>query len=284
MGLARLNADGDPGPQAELTNTGAIMGTVDYMAPEQALDTKTADARADIYSLGCSLFYLLTGRAAYQGDSLMQKLLAHRDQPIPSIRGVRSDVPEQVEVVFSKMVAKNVGDRYQTMGDVIADLERCSTGQVASFNTQQVSGSSTDEGLADFLKDISATPATPVHSKRSGSLFGKNKNLTLIGGILGVLLLAGLVISLRTKDGTLIIKVNEPGAKVQVLNEEGKVEITRKGENGPITIAVDPGKHRLKVQKDGFKLFSTEFEVESGGKKSITAKLTPVKDRRNGGR
>src|SRR5262249_51945683 len=77
MGLARLSADGDPGPQAELTNTGAVMGTVDYMAPEQALDTKTADARADIYSLGCTLFYLLTGRATFQGDSLMKKLLAH---------------------------------------------------------------------------------------------------------------------------------------------------------------------------------------------------------------
>jgi len=73
MGLARLGGDADGTPQSDLTSTGTIMGTVDYMAPEQALDTKTADARADIYALGCSLCYLLTGKATYEGDTLMKK-------------------------------------------------------------------------------------------------------------------------------------------------------------------------------------------------------------------
>jgi len=125
MGLARLNVEGDAATQAELTTSGVVMGTVDYMAPEQALDTKKADARADIYSLGCSLFYLLTGKAIYGGESVMAKLLAHREQPIPSIRAVRTQAPELVEAVYQKMVSKTVADRYQSATEVIADLERC---------------------------------------------------------------------------------------------------------------------------------------------------------------
>ncbi|MGE3806090.1 MAG: serine/threonine-protein kinase, partial [Gemmataceae bacterium] len=72
MGLARVNADGaNAAPAGELTESGSIMGTCDYMAPEQALNTKRADQRADIYSLGCTLYYLLTGRVMYGGETAM---------------------------------------------------------------------------------------------------------------------------------------------------------------------------------------------------------------------
>ena len=103
MGLARIEGGGDTATQAELTGTGAVMGTVDYMAPEQALSTHHADARADIYSLGCTLHYLLTGQATYEGKTLVAKLLAHRENPIPSLG---AEVPEQIQAVFEKMVAK----------------------------------------------------------------------------------------------------------------------------------------------------------------------------------
>jgi len=282
MGLARISGDA-PG-QAELTNTGTVMGTVDYMAPEQALNTKSADARADIYSLGCSLFYLLTGKATYDGDTLMAKLLAHRDQPIPSIRAIRPEVPEAVEAIFSRMVAKRLEDRYQTMTEVIADLARVTNGQEPSANRLPPSGSFADSGLTDFLRDVSLAPVIPARRPRNALLdkawFNKNKKpLSIGGGVFVLILLAGIVISLRTKDGTLIVKVNEPDAEVQVLSEEGHVEITRKGEKGPITIWVVPGKHQLKVQKNGFELFTKEFEIKSGREQSMTAKLIQMEDK-----
>ncbi len=208
MGLARIETFGDAAPQAELTNTGTVMGTFDYMAPEQALDTKTADARSDIYSLGCSLFYLLTGKAVYQGDTLVEKILAHREQPIPSLRAIRPEVPEQVQAVFGKMVAKGIEDRYQTMTEVIAALETCSKGNGPTVAFQKPVGPVTDTGPTTFLKEISLAPKRPVHTnKGAGLLVGKDKKKLLLigGGILGLLvLLVAIVISLRTNEGTLV--------------------------------------------------------------------------------
>lgn len=139
MGLARFSDTADVDTQAELTGTGTVMGTVDYMSPEQALNTKTADARSDIYSLGITLYYLLVARPAYKGDTMMARLLAHANQPIPSLRDSRPDIAEPIQSVFEKMVAKQADDRYQSMTEVVADLERCQgDGAASSVNVAQL--------------------------------------------------------------------------------------------------------------------------------------------------
>ncbi|MGL4550425.1 MAG: protein kinase domain-containing protein [Gemmataceae bacterium] len=120
LGLARLNAAGAQG--SSITQAGGILGTVDYMPPEQALDSTTIDGRADIYSLGCTLYFLLTGRPVYQASSIMGLLLAHRDGPIPSARAIRPDVPASVDAALARMLAKKPADRPATMDDVCQTL------------------------------------------------------------------------------------------------------------------------------------------------------------------
>jgi len=107
---------------ARLTASGMIMGTIDFMAPEQARDARTADCRADIYSLGCTLYFILTGRTVYSGDTVMKRILAHQTAPIPSLNSVRPDVPNWLDAIFRKMVAKQVTERYQSMTELLTAL------------------------------------------------------------------------------------------------------------------------------------------------------------------
>ena len=173
MGLARIDA-AEINDHTDLTGTGQIMGTIDYMAPEQALDTKHADARADIYSLGATLNYLLTARPMLPGNTQgkkMQALLSTSHEQLASLQPHREDVSDELEQVFQKMVSRDPEERYQTMGEVISALQALlpagpgdsATQPAVSDSVTQAagggSGLSSDSALKRFLErqDVQTT-------------------------------------------------------------------------------------------------------------------------------
>ena len=125
LGLARINERIDrPGEKvSSLTQAGAVMGTPDFMSPEQAMGATDIDHRTDIYSLGCTLYYLLTCRTLYEGPTMMAVLVKHREAAIPSIRDVRTNAPAALDEIYRRMVAKIPAARYASMADVIHALE-----------------------------------------------------------------------------------------------------------------------------------------------------------------
>lgn len=125
LGLARVFRASDEGaaPSGVITVEGEVMGTVDYMAPEQSQDTHTVDDRADIYSLGCTLYRLLTGNPPYPGETSIMKIMAHHDRPIPSLAEACPAAPAGLDALYRRMMAKRPDDRIQTMHEVVRALE-----------------------------------------------------------------------------------------------------------------------------------------------------------------
>ena len=101
-----------------------VLGTADYLSPEQAVDSHGVDGRADIYSLGCAFYFLLTGHPPFPNGTLPQRLMAHQKQLPPSIAKERSDVPAELTAICMKMMAKKPADRYQSMDEVAQALRR----------------------------------------------------------------------------------------------------------------------------------------------------------------
>lgn len=117
LGLARFF--GDDGEQSlTVAHDEKVLGTADYLAPEQALDSHTVDSRADIYGLGCTLYFMLTGHPPFTDGTLAQRLLSHQTKAPPSVLVDRPDIPKSLLDILEKMMEKKPEDRYQTARDV----------------------------------------------------------------------------------------------------------------------------------------------------------------------
>jgi serine/threonine-protein kinase len=173
LGLGRLQKTVNGAISHVVTPTGAVMmGTPDYLAPEQAANFHAADIRADIYGLGCSFYYLLTGRPPFSGSSLVEKVAKHLLEEPASVETFRSDLPAGLAAVLGKMLAKAPEQRFQTPAEVIAALDNPETAASAATESPAL--------------PVALPVAAPVPSSRK-----RNRILALAGT--GALLAVGIL-------------------------------------------------------------------------------------------
>jgi serine/threonine protein kinase len=175
MGIARVQCEappaGDDTTETQLTQAGVIIGTVDFMAPEQAVSLRHADARSDIYSLGCTFFQILVGRPAFDGATVIEKIIAHRERELPSLCELRPDAGAALEAIVERMVAKRPEDRFQSMTDVVLELQRFLATNSSSLAV-----------TANFVEPMPAAPAqstirTPAVTSRIDATAERERDL-----------------------------------------------------------------------------------------------------------
>ncbi|MGL4555204.1 MAG: protein kinase domain-containing protein, partial [Gemmataceae bacterium] len=172
VGLASLSG---------VTLAGQAMGTPSYMAPEQARDATSVDQRADVYSLGCTLYVMITGRPVFEGKTALEVMTRHAADPVPRPELVVKDVPRALSDIVVKMIAKKPDDRYPTMDDSIKALE-------AFLGLQAGKAATTEQHLRVLESGVKAFNASSLANVRG---------LALLGFFGGCLLLSVLMLFTR---------------------------------------------------------------------------------------
>ncbi len=189
MGLARLPAGIDGASTSTMTASGAVMGTPDFLAPEQARSSHDVDIRADLYSLGCTLYFLLTGEVPFPGGTFGEKIARHlMDEPEP-VEKLRPAVPSALGAVVRKLMAKKCDDRYQTPAEVAEALAR---GDEPGASMQPVSATN-QARVVDPTSTLTHNPASLQPKPRPR---GYLRRLAVVAVVLLGLALTGLVIGM----------------------------------------------------------------------------------------
>jgi hypothetical protein len=167
FGLARCGRDSEKA-RSQLTQQGVLMGTADYMAPEQASDSRVADIRADVYSLGCTLYHLLTGRVPFPEGGTVEKIIKHAVELPTPVGALRRDLPVGVVRIIEKMMAKAPEQRFQTpreVAEALAPWTVASNSSAAPMTVLPAPGAST-LSRRSIARPLAAPQITSVASRR----------------------------------------------------------------------------------------------------------------------
>jgi serine/threonine-protein kinase len=166
MGLARIrdsfdDYSSDHNPLTPLTRAGTLLGTPDFIAPEQARDPRNVDIRADLYALGCSFYYLLCGRPPFSGGNDVQKIIRHQtEQPVP-IEELRPHLPGSITAIINRLLQKRPEDRYETPQDLADDLHHFLMNPPTSGATAQESTATRKEFVLPPTPSIMRAASNP---------------------------------------------------------------------------------------------------------------------------
>jgi serine/threonine protein kinase len=294
FGLAK--ATSEKRTEKELTGTGMMLGTPDYMAPEQMMDAAKASIHADIYSLGCTLYYLLSGCAPFQATNLYQLLYAHQSAEAKLLHQVRSEVPAKLGLIVAKMMAKDPCQRFQTPAEVAQALRPFFE---ADTRTEAIPGPQPRAENVVAPEAATSRTADLPPSKLTASTKRKRRLVWMWPPVVAGVLLAGFLAVWATTDikhkpavqteedgrkvavespttpaGVIVLEDLPDGPEVRLDGEEVYPIWNLKLKNA--SLGVRPGKYKLQVRKHGFNTFSEEVAIADSERKVVKVKLTPV--------
>lgn len=199
FGLARL-AQRPQGQSVTITKPEMLLGTPDFFAPEQANDARAVDIRADIYSLGCTLYFLLAGKVPFPAGNTLQKMRAHlQDMPQP-LSAVRADVPPELAAIVERMLAKDPSDRYQTPAEIAQALTPLARPDATRSDEPPEDLSASLAGLLPTAQDTGEATAithADVPSRRTGTRRPRRRRRVMSAGTwIGPVALVALVLGL----------------------------------------------------------------------------------------
>jgi hypothetical protein len=265
FGLARFASEAASAAGLR-TGTGLVLGTVDYIAPEQADSAHQADIRSDIYSLGCTLFHLLAGQPPFPTGTSLQKVMAHVNKKPQPLTELRDDLPEGIMPVLERMMAKNPRHRYQTPAEVAIALEPFAVATaIARAPRARPLVRATNPDRTVLLEK------PPVGVRRRRLFAIATAIMFLVAGLLGA-----AVYRIATDKGELVIETDNDDVEV-VVSKGGKVVKiidTKSGKHvtlnsGDYELALKDGQGGLKLSPDKMTLKRGETvlaTITRGGK------------------
>jgi hypothetical protein len=256
FGLAKVASE-EPKDGA-LTHDGQILGTPDFIAPEQISDARRADIRADIYSLGGTLYYLLTGVPPFQRNSIYDTLQAHHSADATPLNEVRPDIPVDLALLVARMMAKEPDRRFQTPADV---AEALSPFLEPGAHPGPGSGSkgAHDGRAAPSVQPVAVSPALAPVARRRRAV-----GLAVAGSLL-VALVAASVIMFKTRNGMIVFEDLPVKSVVIVDGDALTVEWPDGKGKGRARVTIPPGTHWVEVQVNGVQVRGQTVSVGSGG-------------------